>query len=282
MAEINPLYTDFKEQQTSPATPASGTVIMYIKYNKHIYTKDSSGVERDITSSITALSSLTDVTITSPSNGQYLKYNNGTWINSNVPSNISAMDGLTDVDTSSVSSNYAYTIIGTTYRPKKNLSAALTSNLSVGQTIVDSATTDDQMLLVDGSNCTTKGDSQLIATSQYFKYFDDGELVDFGPYVLCGFMKLTLASGSGNVNIRPYMTDGSGGNVEVADQTNTSPIATLTLTSGTDTYWSGFYAFKPDAGYPQYTFAVDNTAGDDVTVYYRMCWYKLGHTNFVF
>lgn len=277
MSEVHNLYTQFKEQQLDPATPASNFLALYVKYNKHIYTKDPSGVVRDITSNVAALTDLSDVVLTSPANGNYLRYSGSNWVNSTLPSNFSTIDDLTDVNTSGVASTQVLTFKSPNYKPKKNQGAMIASNLSVGQTIVEAPSPIDQLLFARNTNVTNVGDvSELSDTTSYFKPFNDGDYGDFGPYMLCGFMKLSLSAGSGTVNIKPYFTDGVDP-TEITDPYNTSPLMSFNMTSGTDVYWNGFYIFKTNVGGPYYTLGVENSASGDITCYYRLVWYKMGH-----
>jgi hypothetical protein len=277
MAEINPLYTDFKEQQTSPATPGSG-LIVYVKYNKHIYTKDSNGLERDISSTISTLDGLGDVIITSPTDGQYLKFNGTNWVNSDTPTNISAMDDLTDVSgVSGANSREVLVRSGGIFKPKKNLPATTSSNLSTGQVIPETPTVDQCILLANSGGTTNIGDTELWESNGYFKSYIDADYTDYGGYVVCGYMRLSLSAGSGDVEIKPYRYDGSTTVSEVDDVLNTSPLATFNMSSGTDVWWHGFYVFAPDSGNPQFNLGVENNASGDITAYYSLTCYKLGH-----
>lgn len=284
MAEINPLYTDFKEQQVSPATPAAGTLLVYVKYNKHIYTKDSDGLERDITSTISTLDGLLDVVITSPANGQYLKYNGTNWVNSNTPTNISAFDDLTDVDgTSGASANQVLVRYGTVFKPKKNITAAISSNISTGQTIPEAPSIGDCVLLATSGQTTNIGDTELFSSAGYFQPYADGDYTDNGGYVVCGYIHLTLSAGSGDVEIKAYSTDGTGTFQEYTDYLNTSPLATYAMTAGDNIWWHGFYVFSPaSGGYGEFNLGVENNASGDVTAKYCLACYKLGHLTNVF
>lgn len=72
----------------APSTPASGKVILYAKSDGLLYSKDDAGTESAVSggAGASALDDLSDVTITSPSTDDVLKYNGSAWVNGDAPS----------------------------------------------------------------------------------------------------------------------------------------------------------------------------------------------------
>ena len=94
------LYTPGKLGEINyDPTAVSNNGLIYVKSSdKKLYFKNSSGTEYDLTSSggtgggSSTINELTDVTISTPSSGQSLVYNNGIWVNSAITSSGSGGD----------------------------------------------------------------------------------------------------------------------------------------------------------------------------------------------
>lgn len=96
-------YVQLPELASDPATPASGNARLYVKDDNTINVRLDSGTIIDLTSgSNIALNDLSDITITTPSNGDALIYNGASWENG-VPS--VTVTQLTDTAVSSPQNN---------------------------------------------------------------------------------------------------------------------------------------------------------------------------------
>jgi len=97
------IYIDMPEQGSAPATPASGKVRLYVDNTGALKLKDDAG---NVTGAggASQLDDLSDVTITTPSDDQFLRYNGSAWVNETVavPSNL---DDLGDVTITTPSSD---------------------------------------------------------------------------------------------------------------------------------------------------------------------------------
>lgn len=86
--------------------PSSASMLPYDNYDSGLEAtnvKDAIDELAEGGGGATALDNLTDVDISSASNGQVLTYSNGEWINNNVPSPSVALNDITDVSVSSPS-----------------------------------------------------------------------------------------------------------------------------------------------------------------------------------
>lgn len=87
-ASDNVFETLRMSEAAAPATPPSAQTVIYTKADGRIYWKDDAGTEYSVASladlsGITDLDSLTDVTITSPADGEVLTFDSGSgeWVN---------------------------------------------------------------------------------------------------------------------------------------------------------------------------------------------------------
>lgn len=80
-------YVQLPQLVTDPATPAVGDARLFIKDDGTVNVRLDSGTIVDLTSGGNiALNEINDVSITTPTNGQILTYNAGTWENGAAPS----------------------------------------------------------------------------------------------------------------------------------------------------------------------------------------------------
>lgn len=94
-------YLELPELASDPSTPASGKARLYVKTDESLYLRFDDGdvVEVGGGAGATELNELSDVTITTPSDDQFLRYNGaGQWINETVAiGGAEELDDLTDV-----------------------------------------------------------------------------------------------------------------------------------------------------------------------------------------
>jgi hypothetical protein len=97
-------------------TPATGELI-YTTDTKFVYVGDGVTAGGNLISGAVAtdINGLSDVVITSASNGQVLKYNGTNWINDTVAGGSGNLDGLTDVVITSASNGQVLKYNGTSW-----------------------------------------------------------------------------------------------------------------------------------------------------------------------
>jgi hypothetical protein len=92
----------------APATPPSGEAHLYVKSDGQLYWKDDAGNEWAAGGGAVALDDLSDVNITSLTNGQFLMYDGTEWVNDAV-TGVDALDEIGDVNASSPSDGQVLT-----------------------------------------------------------------------------------------------------------------------------------------------------------------------------
>ena len=88
---------------SAPASPADGKLWFNSSTAKTYVYYDSSWVEIGAGSNPAALNDVGDVTITSATSGQFLKWNGSAWVNDSIPT-INTLDDVGDVTITSASS----------------------------------------------------------------------------------------------------------------------------------------------------------------------------------
>ena len=99
---------------TPPATPVAGQVWFESDTAKTFVYYDSSWVEIGAGSNPAALNDVGDVTITSATSGQFLKWNGSAWVNDSIPT-INTLDDVGDVTITSASSGQVLQWNGTAW-----------------------------------------------------------------------------------------------------------------------------------------------------------------------
>ena len=99
---------------TAPASPADGKLWFNSSTAKTYVYYDSAWVEIGAGSNPAALNDIGDVTITSASNGQFLKWNGSAWVNDSIPT-INTLDDVGDVTITSASSGQVLQWNGTAW-----------------------------------------------------------------------------------------------------------------------------------------------------------------------
>ena len=135
----------------------------------------------------TTLAGLSDVTLTTPTNGQALIYDsaNSKWINSNVPSGSSTLDGLTDVTITSATSGQVLSYNGTAW-----------VNTANALPWIDVTGT-----LTAGSTSITLSDAS-ITTSSTIEVFTDAD-VDYNSIsVTTGSVTITFDAQASNMGVK--------------------------------------------------------------------------------
>ena len=226
----------------------------------------------DVSGSASVLNDLTDVSITTPSNGHLLRYRTSQWVNEAFPSIPSSLDDLSNVSASSKTNGDVLVRINDVYESNVFQPAILAVN-TTSQAWNSVASTGTTGVFVTNSsadgNVTNSGDiTQDLLSTNYFQNYNNGTSEVVGPYEIIYYVEANhTASGVGTLYLVEIDT-GVRTNLETLHSTNVN-------VSGTQ-YYNGAITLVPVTG-REYSIAYATTANANL-VQFRLLWRKLGQT----
>jgi hypothetical protein len=191
-----------------------------------------------------ALDDISDVTITTPSTDQVLKYNGSSWVNSTVPAGATDLDGLTDVTITTPLSDQVLKYNGSSWI---NASAPAGATDLDGLTdVVISGASTNQLLKYNGTSWVNSTVSYSIddlsdvyissaANNQLLKYDSTGSTwVNWTPNYLTAISQDTTPSLGANLNVSGYTITTAISNGNIVFAPNGTGIVDIQGTAQTD------------------------------------------------
>lgn len=270
---ITPDYIQLDNQSSAPGTPPKGVVRLYVKTTGDIYIKNDAGSETDFVGGVINLDGFSDVVITSPSNGDYLRYDSGTskWINDPFPTpNVVNMDDFTDVVITSLAVGDILVYESGSFVNDQNQPAVL-SYSSTSFDVPDSGGGDFDYVISHDQN--TYGDTVLIdGTSLYLTLRQTASATeDLGVYLLTAYLDIAR-DGSNTVDAFLYELGSGATTVDSTIQLGSYDLSTSDVSTV-------FYCPVIVASGKQYTLGFTKANdGDYPSVAWRVTWEKLGHS----
>jgi hypothetical protein len=271
MAQITSEYIRLKKLANNPPQPPSGEVYFFAKSNGKISQLDDTNTETNMTGAAAALNDLSDFNITSETEGDYLKYDTGEWVNDTFPLVPAGIGDLTDVDTTG-DSNYDQFMYTTSFKPK-NQRACGYAYTTTAQSLSNNES--NHLVLTNHANVTTGGDSVMFGTN-YFQFLDDGgDLVHEGAHILES--TFIFHSGfSGTATLTPVSIDGSTPTAPSGGAL-VDPYYIVTMDSFNDTYVHIYYVFFPPQTDAEFSWMIDNNINAGITYDYISTFRPFGH-----
>ena len=271
MGKITSDYIRLKKIANNPPQPPSGEVYLFAKSNGKISLLDDTNTEVNMTGNANALNDLSDVTITAASEGEYLSYSGGAFVDTAFPTIPTLFSDFTDVDVSDgldddIVIYYSGAFASRVLKP--SMYAYTTSSLSL------SSSATNTLMPVNSASVTRVGNTGELEGTNYFAR-QNSDITDDGMYLLETWFEFSSAS-SGNVTITPVTVTGStptlpdGGSV-------TDPYITVTINSSFISRVYVQYAFHPPHADDQHTWMFDNGIAATVNYDYRSTFRKFGH-----
>lgn len=192
-------YISLPETST-PSTPSASNVKLFADTGKRINIINSSATVTDISGGAFESSDLTDVTVTTPSNGDYLVYSGGTWINQALPSIPTVVSDLSDVNTTGVIAGDVLVNIGGTFYAKRNqpaLSVIALGSGDIGYAVPDDGAGVSILRIGSFSGRRGAGDTELYedaGAGSLFIPISDTEYDDHGLYIMKAWFRWEFAA----------------------------------------------------------------------------------------
>lgn len=270
---ITPDYIQGDNQSSTPATPPLGSARIYAKSSGDIYILNDQGTETNFSGAVINLDDLSDVVITSPSTGEYLRYDSGTskWVNTTMPTpNITTMDDFTDVTIDTLTVGDVLVYENSQFRNDRPQPAVVTFST---WTIPDSGGGDlDYAIFLDGS---LQGETDLLSgTTNYFQPWTtkNGD-PDYGVYLITAQIVINNAADDNDVSIFLYEVDDAATTL-IASQL----LGIWSVHDGIDAYATIYCPVIVEAG-SNYTLGVTKSSDTNAPdINYRITWEKLGHS----
>lgn len=284
---IAPDFITIDELASAPSAPTSNAVTLYFQQgNQKPATVDSTGTSEQVEPSVTTINELTDVTITTPTNGQLLEYSSGSWVNvdSPVPSNIEDLQNFNVNGSSSDTEAIAYDLDNLTAWTNRKVFPGVISRITSSKSVASLVGQALSSYLIE--NDEVYGDYDLLRSTynslNHFQPATFESVLDTGVYEMAGFLVLQFSAADGpeqSVFVSETNTT-NGVTTKVKEVYRGNQLNMYGGETGTNFLYVHFsHSFKPSAS-SVYGIGVERVqvGGSAPTITdMALCWRKVSH-----